>query len=75
MADPLDADRIELLQLAGYDEDAAIEQARLARQGRIQMAASGVDLEELRLRDPEAYENLQNLPAIALDRARQRADQ
>lgn len=38
----------------------------------IQMAASGVDLEELRRLDPEAYEHIYGLVEIAIDRARQR---
>lgn len=73
LADAVDADRVELLELAGYEDDAAIERARAARQGRIHMAASGVDLEELRQLDPEAYDSIENMARIALDRARQRS--
>lgn len=38
----------------------------------IQMAASGADLEQLRVADPEAYAALEQMARIALDRARRR---
>lgn len=39
----------------------------------IQMAASGTDLEALRVEDPDAYELLEDLARTALQRARDRA--
>lgn len=41
----------------------------------IQIAASGVDLEELRRVDPESYDQIIGMARIALDRARQRSSQ
>lgn len=38
----------------------------------IELSASGVDLEELRLADPEMYEQLMAMARTALDRARER---
>ncbi len=46
-----------------------------APDGEIAIAASGVDLEELRRRDPEAYDQILGLARIALDRARDRDPQ
>lgn len=40
----------------------------------VQMAASGADLEQLRLEDPETYAHLEALARVALDRARSRAE-
>lgn len=41
--------------------------------GPVELAASGVDLEELREADPEAYEQIIGMARIALDRARRRS--
>lgn len=74
LADAVDADKAELLELAGYSDDADLERARVARLGGgIQMSASGIDLEELRLVDPEAYANLEAQARFFLDRARRQA--
>lgn len=76
LADAIDADKAELLELAGYPDDADLERARVARLGGgIRMAASGIDLEELRRVDPEAYANLEAQARFFLDRARRQAGQ
>ena len=76
LADAVDADKAELLELAGYPDDADLERARVARLGGgVQMSASGIDLEELRLADPEAYANLETQARFFLDRARRQARQ
>jgi transcriptional regulator with XRE-family HTH domain len=71
LADAVDADKAELLELAGYPDDADLERARVARLGGgIHMAASRIDVEELRLADPEAYANLVAQARFFLERAR-----
>jgi transcriptional regulator with XRE-family HTH domain len=73
LADAVDADKAELLELAGYPDDAELERDRVARLGEVQLSASGIDLEELRLADPEAYANLEAQARFFLDRARRNA--
>ncbi|MCU1488312.1 MAG: hypothetical protein JWN67_5058 [Actinomycetia bacterium] len=46
--------------------------ADAARAKDLRISADGVDLEELRHADPEAYDQLMGMARIALDRARQR---
>lgn len=46
----------------------------LRREDPIRLSASGVDLDELRERDPEAYEAIMRQARIALDRARERGE-
>lgn len=71
IADAVDGDRAELLDMAGHEDDAAIDRARAGRHA-ITVNTSGVDLEELRRTDPEAYDQIIGMARIALDRARRR---
>lgn len=49
------------------------QQAQAAPGGQIKLSASGVDLDELLAKDPEAYAAIMEQARIALDRARDRS--
>lgn len=56
----------------GFDRIREGREPYSAAEQDIRLSASGVDLEELRLEDPESYEQIMGLARLALDRARER---
>lgn len=74
---PRDSTRIALMRGLDWADDAldrladGVDPVEVRR--TIHMSASGTDLEQLRIEDPEAYAALEELGRIALARARARS--
>ena len=67
LADAVDADKAELLDLAGYSDDAELERARVrrlrARGGWV--SGPNLDLEALRLLAPDFHAAIEHLLGVA----------
>ena len=66
LADAVDADKAELLDLAGYPDDADLERSRVKRLRARGDQASGpnADLETLRQRAPEVHADIEHLLSV-----------